>query len=158
MDTVRLVRVLTVNAGSSSLKLRVLDGDDTLLADEELAARSGRADEAELAAALDRMPGADAIGHRVVHGGTGFTAAVRLDAGALAALRSLTALAPLYQPAPQDAMAAVEAVLPELPAVACVDTAFHSTLPAAARTYALPRAWRERHDLRRFGFNGLSHA
>ena len=158
MDTVRLVRVLTVNAGSSSLKLRVLDGDDTLLADEELAARSGRADEAELAAALDRMPGADAIGHRVVHGGTGFTAAVRLDAGALAALRALTPLAPLHQPAALDAMAAVEAVLPELPAVACVDTAFHSTLPAAARTYALPRAWRERHDLRRFGFHGLSHS
>jgi acetate kinase len=152
------VHVLTVNAGSSSLKLRVLSGDDALLADVELPASSGRADEAEIATALDRLPAADAIGHRVVHGGTRFTHAVRLDAEAVAALRALTPLAPLHQPAALDAMAAVEALLSELPAVACVDTAFHSTLPKAARTYALPRDWRERHDLRRFGFHGLSHA
>jgi acetate kinase len=150
--------VLTVNAGSSSLKLRLLDGDDTLLASEELTASSGRADEAELQAALDRMPDADAIGHRVVHGGSRFTGPVRLGPETVVALRALTPLAPLHQPAALDAMAAVEAQLPRVPAVACLDTAFHSTLPAAARTYALPRAWRERHDLRRFGFHGLSHA
>ena len=98
------------------------------------------------------MHGADAIGHRVVHGGTRFTSPVRLDAGTTEALRALTPLAPLHQPAALDAMAAVDALLPQLPSVACLDTAFHSTLPAAARTYALPREWRERHDLRRFGF------
>ena len=74
------------------------------------------------------------------------------------ALRDLTPLAPLHQPAALDAMAAVSAVLPDRPAVACLDTAFHSHLPDAAATYALPREWRERHSLRRFGFHGLSHA
>lgn len=153
------MRVLTVNAGSSSLKLRLLGDDDALLVSEELPASSGRADEDRLREALDAMVGAaDAIGHRVVHGGARFTAPVRIDPSAMEALRALTPLAPLHQPAALDAMAAVAKVLPELPAVACIDTAFHSTLPAAARTYALPRAWRERHDLRRFGFHGLSHA
>jgi acetate kinase len=152
------VRVLTVNAGSSSLKLRVLDAGDALLASVELAATSGRAGEAELQDALERMPHADAIGHRVVHGGTRFTGPVRLGPDVAAALRALTPLAPLHQPAALDVMAAVGVLLPALPAVACIDTAFHSTLSPAARTYAIPRAWRERHDLRRFGFHGLSHA
>ena len=104
------------------------------------------------------MRGADAIAHRVVHGGTRFTGPVRLDAEVTEALRDLTPLAPLHQPAALDAMAAVSAVLPDRPAVACLDTAFHSHLPDAAATYALPREWRERHSLRRFGFHGLSHA
>ena len=152
------MRVLTVNAGSSSLKLRLVGGDDALAASAELPAPGGRADEQALGGALDAMRGAEAIGHRVVHGGARFTGPVRLDDEATEALRALTPLAPLHQPAALDAIAAVQAQLPDLPAVACIDTAFHSTLPPAARTYALPREWRERHDLRRFGFHGLSHA
>ena len=104
------------------------------------------------------MRDADAIGHRVVHGGRRFTGPVRLTHEVTDALRELTPLAPLHQPAALDAMAAVAAVHPELPAVACLDTAFHSHLPDAAATYALPLEWRERHPLRRFGFHGLSHA
>ena len=73
-------------------------------------------------------------------------------------LRALTPLAPLHQPAALDAIAAVGSLLPDLPAVACVDTAFHSTLPEAAATYAVPLAWREQFGLKRFGFHGLSHA
>jgi acetate kinase len=83
---------------------------------------------------------------------------VRLDAEVAEALRALTPLAPLHQPAALTAAEAVGAALPDVPAVACLDTAFHAGIPAAAATYALPRAWRERHDLRRFGFHGLSHA
>ncbi len=67
-------------------------------------------------------------------------------------------LAPLHQPKSLAALDAVSAALPELPAVACFDTAFHATLPAAAATYALPAEWRERWGLRRYGFHGLSHA
>ena len=152
------MQVLAVNAGSSSLKLRLLGDDDELLASTELAASAGRADPVQLREALDGMRGADAIAHRVVHGGTRFTGPVRLDAEITEALRDLTPLAPLHQPAALDAMAAVSAVLPDRPAVACLDTAFHSHLPDAAATYALPREWRERHSLRRFGFHGLSHA
>jgi len=152
------VRVLTVNAGSSSLKLRLLDGDDGLVASTQLDAVAGRAEADELRAALGDMRSADAVGHRVVHGGTRFTGPARLDAGVVEGLRALTPLAPLHQPAALEAIAAVTDLLPGVPAVACLDTAFHATLPAAATTYAVPRAWRDRHGLRRFGFHGLSHA
>jgi acetate kinase len=152
------MRVLTVNAGSSSLKLRLLGDDDALLGSTELSAAAGRADPDQLREALGALRGADAIAHRVVHGGTRFTGPVRLDPEVVEALRELTPLAPLHQPAALDAMAAVAAVLPGVPAVACLDTAFHSHIRAAAATYALPQEWRDRHSLRRFGFHGLSHA
>ena len=73
-------------------------------------------------------------------------------------LDELTALAPLHQPKSLAALDAVTEALPELPAVACFDTAFHATLPDAAATFALPVKWRERWQLRRYGFHGLSHA
>ena len=76
----------------------------------------------------------------------------------VARLRELTDLAPLHQPKSLAALDAVSAALPEVPAVACFDTAFHAGLPAAASTYALPPQWRQRWDLRRYGFHGLSHA
>jgi acetate kinase len=152
------VKVLTVNAGSSSLKLRLLGDGDELLGSADLPAFAGRAEADHLERAVAEMPGADAVGHRIVHGGTRFTGPTRLDAAAVEALRELTPLAPLHQPAALEAMTAVGALLPDLPAVACVDTAFHAAMPAAARTYALPREWRERHGLQRFGFHGLSHA
>jgi acetate kinase len=152
------VRVLTVNAGSSSLKLRLLGDGDELLADRELAAPGSRADPAELSAALDAMPPADAVGHRIVHGGTRFRAAAIVDDGVVAALQELTALAPLHQPKSLAALEAVTDTLPDLPAVACFDTAFHATIPPAAATYAIPAGWRERWGVRRYGFHGLSHA
>jgi acetate kinase len=64
----------------------------------------------------------------------------------------------LHQPKSLSALRAVSAVLPDVPAVACFDTAFHATIPAAAATYAIPSAWRERWAIRRYGFHGLSHA
>ena len=73
-------------------------------------------------------------------------------------LQALAELAPLHQPKSLRALDAARAAFPDAPHVACFDTAFHATLPDAAATYALPRAWRERWPLRRFGFHGLSHA
>jgi acetate kinase len=148
------VRVLVVNAGSSSLKLRLLGPGDELEAQHDLAPD----DHDALAAAAAELPRPDAIGHRVVHGGERFREAVRIDDEVVAALRALVELAPLHQPAALAGIEAVGEVLPGVPAVACFDTAFHATLPAAAATYALPREWRERFGLRRFGFHGLSHA
>jgi acetate kinase len=148
------VRVLVVNAGSSSLKLRMLGPDDELEAERDLAPD----DRDALAAAAAELPRPDAVGHRVVHGGERYRAAVRIDGEVVAALRALVDLAPLHQPAALAGIEAMDSVLPGVPAVACFDTAFHATLPAAAATYALPREWRERFGLRRFGFHGLSHA
>jgi acetate kinase len=153
------MRVLVVNAGSSSLKLRLLGDRDEILADRELQAPRAEIDQAALGEALHSELGdAQAIGHRIVHGGERLHSAVRIDAEVERALRALADLAPLHQAKSLAALDAVTALLPDLPAVACFDTAFHRTLPAAAATYALPAEWRERWGLRRYGFHGLSHA
>jgi acetate kinase len=153
------LRVLVVNAGSSSLKLTLLDGEDNTIDARELQAPRARVDPDELRAALDSpMREADAVGHRIVHGGARYRNAVRIDAAVETDLRELVDLAPLHQPKSLAALDAVTALLPDLPAVACFDTAFHATLPMAAATYALPAVWRERWGLRRYGFHGLSHA
>lgn len=151
--------VLVVNAGSSTLKLTLLDGEDTVLAERELDTPSAQLDPGELSEALSSdLREADAVGHRIVHGGERFRGAVRIDADVERQLRELIDLAPLHQPKSLAALDAVTEVLPDVPAVACFDTAFHATMPPAATTYALPAEWRERWGLRRYGFHGLSHA
>jgi acetate kinase len=152
------VRILVVNAGSSSLKLRVLDDADEVAGSADLPPPRGPADDAATVAAVERLRPVDAVGHRIVHGGTFYSHPVLLDDAVEERLRALVDYAPLHQPKSLAALAAVKAVLPGVPAVACFDTAFHATLPPAAATYALPREWRLRWDLRRFGFHGLSHA
>jgi acetate kinase len=152
------VRVLVVNAGSSSLKLRLLGDDDELVDRRDLDAERNAADADAVGAWLRDAPAPDAVGHRVVHGGERFVEPVVLDAGVRAALEELVDLAPLHQPKSLDAIDLVAAALPETPAVACFDTSFHATLEPAAYTYAVPAAWRERWGVRKFGFHGLSHA
>jgi acetate kinase len=152
------VLVLAVNAGSSSLKLSLLGSADEELWAQAIDAPRAVVDAGAVRDAVSALPAApDAVGHRVVHGGERFRQAVRIDAAVLDALRDLTQLAPLHQPKSIAATEAVTAALPGVPAVACFDTAFHATLPPAAATYALPREWRERYGVRRFGFHGLSH-
>jgi acetate kinase len=104
------------------------------------------------------MEGIDAVGHRFVHGGPRLTAPVRLDEDVERYLGTLVDLAPLHQPPALAGAALTRRLLPDVPAVACLDTAFHAGMPAAAATYALPREWRERFGVRRYGFHGLSHA
>jgi len=152
------VRVLVVNAGSSSLKLRVLDPGDTVAAEADLDAPRSQVDEDALQAWIAAAGTVDAVGHRIVHGGERFRSAVRVDAGVVRELRKLTDLAPLHQPKSLAALDAVLAALPDTATVACFDTAFHATLASEATTYAVPRAWRERWGVRRYGFHGLSHA
>ena len=148
------MRVLVVNAGSSSLKLRLLAANDELVASTDLAAPADRLAVREAVADV----AVDAVGHRIVHGGPDFSAAVPIDTHVEQRLRALAELAPLHQPKSLAALDLVRAVLPDVPHVACFDTAFHASMPAAATTYALPPEWRERWGLRRYGFHGLSHA
>ena len=147
-----------VNAGSSSLKLRLLDGDDSVVASADPPVGEGAAVAAALESTIRGFGAVDAAGHRVVHGGTQFTGPVLVDAEVRARLEASTDLAPLHQPKSLAALDAVSRLLPDVPAVACFDTAFHATLPPSASTYALPGTWRDRWPLRRFGFHGLSHA
>jgi acetate kinase len=97
-----------------------------------------------------------AVGHRVVHGGLGYSGPVRIDAGVIAALERLIPLAPLHQPHHLAAIRAVAETAPGLPQIACFDTAFHRTQPAVAQAFALPRALTEE-GVRRYGFHGLSY-
>jgi acetate kinase len=96
------------------------------------------------------------VGHRVVHGGLEYTQPVRVDAGVLAALDKFVSLAPLHQPHNLAAIRAVARRAPELPQVACFDTAFHRTNPEIAQMFALPYALHEA-GVRRYGFHGLSY-
>ncbi|ABM62824.1 acetate/propionate family kinase [Halorhodospira halophila] len=96
------------------------------------------------------------VGHRVVHGGQVHSAPVVIDEAVLDALHRLEPLAPLHQPHNLAAVEAVGRVAPDLPQVACFDTAFHRTQPAVAQRFALPRAYEQRGVLR-YGFHGLSY-
>jgi acetate kinase len=152
------VRVLVVNAGSSSLKLRLLGGDDSVEESADLPAGPAGFDSGRLAEILNGWAAPDVVGHRVVHGGMIFTGPVLVNDAVRKQLADLTDLAPLHQPKSLAGLDAVTARLPGVPAVASFDTAFHTTIPPAAATYAVPREWRERYAIRRYGFHGLSHA
>jgi acetate kinase len=128
--------VLVVNAGSTSLKLHLVRGNESHPVDDFLEA--------------------DAVGHRVVHGGRRFDRPVRIDDEVERAIEQLSVLAPLHnRPALEEIRRAREA-LPDVPQVAVFDTAFHRTMPAAAATYAIPARWREEWDVHRYGFHGIS--
>ena len=154
----RLMRVLAVNAGSSTLKLRLVTSHNQIEATFDLDPWDGSAEANETSEWLHGLTDVDAVGHRIVHGGDRFTSAVRIDDAVLSGITELTSLAPLHQPRALAAIKAVSAVLGDVPAVACFDTAFHARMPTPASTYALPAAWRNRWPLRRYGFHGLSHA
>jgi acetate kinase len=102
-------------------------------------------------------PGLAGAGHRVVHGGTRFTASALVDDEVIAAIRSLSPLAPLHNPANLTGIETIRAVRPDLPQVAVFDTAFHQTMPPCAYRYATPEEWYARYGVRRFGFHGTSH-
>jgi acetate kinase len=152
------MRVLVVNAGSSSLKLRLLGDHDELLRSADVVVGDGGIDTGALAELLAGWPAPDSVGHRIVHGGTELTGATVITTEVRARLAMLTDLAPLHQPKSLAALDAVGDELSEVPAVGCFDTAFHAGMPAAAATYPVPLEWRTRYGIRRFGFHGLSHA
>jgi acetate kinase len=152
------MKVFVVNAGSSSLKLRLLGDDDTVLDALDLDGPEPHERAAALAAFVDAHAEIDAVGHRVVHGGEQFTSPVLLDRDTDEALEALADLAPLHNPPALSAIETLSTLRPETPQVACFDTAFHASLPAKATIYAVPQAWREQWGIRRFGFHGLSHA
>ncbi|HEX6341994.1 acetate/propionate family kinase [Umezawaea sp.] len=151
--------VLTVNAGSNSLKAHLVDpGSEEVLGAAEVQGPPG-SDEARRALddLLGDADGVDAVGHRLVHGGPDLRAPAVVDDEVLAAARRAEDLAPLHVPPALALLDVLRGRLPDVPHVLCPDTAFHADLPEVATTYPLPAAWRERHGLRRYGFHGLSY-
>ncbi|HEY8801511.1 MAG TPA: acetate/propionate family kinase [Candidatus Dormibacteraeota bacterium] len=152
------VRVLVLNAGSSSLKVSLVAPDDEVLVEQDFETSGGQVDSPKLEAAVRAMGEVEAVGHRVVHGGPRYPQSVRVDSEVIRYLATITDLAPLHLPASLAAITAVRVLMPRVPAVACFDTAFHSRMPAAAATYAIPLEWRQEFGIRRYGFHGFSHA
>jgi acetate kinase len=135
-----------------------VDDEDTTLVEQEFEVAEGRLDETLLARAVHAMQGIEAVGHRIVHGGMRYPASVRIDADVIRYLITITDLAPLHLPAALAGIASVRQLLPRTPGVACFDTSFHSKMPPAASTYAVPAEWRQRYGIKRYGFHGFSHA
>lgn len=181
------MRVLVFNAGSSSLKFDLFDGaagqEPVRLADGEVKSIGASAELSfrsvggapvvateQLSShgdaarrAFDLLAGTttgaiDAVGHRVVHGGSAFSRPTRVDGGVLAAIEAVSGFAPLHNAAALAVMAVARERLPAtVPMVATFDTAFFRELPEVAATYPLPRDLAQRHGIRRFGFHGLAH-
>jgi acetate kinase len=177
--------ILCLNGGSSSLRYavyRISDGGEERVfsgAIEAIGAEGGRAwlragdkvlsdqsgsfaNHAEavrsMFAALKTQGVTElaAAGHRIVHGGPKFTAPQRIDDRLKAALRELIPFAPLHLPSQVAMIEAVAAHFPDLPQVACFDTAFHSRMPEVAQRFALPgKLWEQ--GIKRYGFHGLSY-
>jgi acetate kinase len=153
-STALTVRVLAVNAGSSSLKLSVVDSSDAVIAQTSVG--SDRDQVTALQEFAARNAGVDAVAHRLVHGGPSIRQATVVDDEVRRRLDEAISLAPLHVPPALRLLdAAREAI--HLPAVICVDTAFHASMPDHATTYAVPHQWRE-WGVRRYGFHGLSYA
>jgi acetate kinase len=180
--------VLVVNAGSSSLKYSLVDGETgeapATGSIERIGESTGRlehevegrehtderrfaAHEDALTAALEafdqhgpslEQAGVVAVGHRVVHGGERFSAPTLIDDDVVGTVESLVPLAPLHNPANLEGIAVARKLFPDLPQVAVFDTAFHQTIPPVAFTYAVPHSWLTEHHVRRYGFHGTSHA
>jgi acetate kinase len=134
-------RVLVVNAGSTSLKLSVVADDGSV---ETVAS---------IADAPDDVLG---VAHRVVHGGSRFRGPVVIDDAVEKELHALSELAPLHNRSAVAAIDDARRALPAITHVAIFDTAFHSTIPDEASTFAIPKRWRDEWGIRRFGFHGLS--
>jgi acetate kinase len=158
------VRVLVLNAGSSTLKTSVL-ADATERAEASLTVPMRGIDEAadalqrvlrEITAAGVDLGSVGAVGHRVVHGGSFFTRTTLVDDAVLDRLRGLDRLAPLHNPVATAVVAAARTALPNVPHAVAFDTAFHASLPREAFLYALPYEWYSDWGYRRYGFHGLS--
>ncbi len=150
------MRLLVVNAGSSSLKLSVVEADDRIGAERELGSPGDAASLEGLRDFVAAAGAVDGVGHRVVHGGPQLSEAAVVDDEVRRRLDAGAEIDPLHVP---PALAILDELRSRMavPQVVCVDTAFHARLPEAARTYAIPAAWREL-GVRRYGFHGLSFA
>jgi acetate kinase len=158
--------VLTINAGSSSIKSALFDDEaERAIASvvvEGAPEHAAESLEKALQSLRDRAPeeaeAIRAVGHRVVHGGTEFGGSIRLDDKAKDAIRRTARLAPLHNPPALAVLDAAQRRFPQVPHVAAFDTAFFATLDPRAYVYPLPYRWFTECGIRRFGFHGLSHA
>ncbi len=157
------MRVLVPNLGSTSLKYRLFQFPEERQLGAGRMERIGRpgGDAASYGEAAVRVLAetgeVDAVGFKAVHAGPRYRGTFRIDAALLAALREYEPAAPLHNRIYREGIQAFQALRPDLPLVAVLETGFHGTLPPHAREYGLPEAWRRAHGVQRYGFHGASH-
>lgn len=183
------MKILVINAGSSSIKYQLLDMENEEVIAKGLVEKIGLPDsrlvhkahgtattinklltnhneglELVLNTLLDEKVGViktldeiNAVGHRVLHGGTIFDKPTLITDDVMEKLNELVPLGPLHMPANISGIKACQKVMPNTPNVALFDTAFHSTMPEYVYRYALPYEWCEKYGVRRYGFHGMSH-
>jgi len=158
------MRVLVLNAGSSSLKYKLFDSTNYEVLQEGLVENIGEnnplcRNHHDALESLDiEFSSLDAVGHRVVHGGEEFSQSVLINDAVIKSISSLIPLAPLHNPANLEGIRLLQSKLGNIPQVAVFDTAFHSTMPKEAYLYALPFEMYEKYKIRRYGFHGTSHS
>jgi acetate kinase len=158
------MKIAVINAGSSSLKFKLFEMPGAKVIRDELVEHIGELhslvkNHFEAMESLHvNFADIDAVGHRVVHGGEKFRNSVLIDDTVIAAIKDLIPLAPLHNPANLEGIQVVRQKAPNIPQIAVFDTAFHATLSKEAFIYALPYELYEKHQIRRYGFHGTSHA
>jgi len=163
-------KIVVLNAGSSSLKYKLIDIQTKNVLASGVIERIGKKEVKDHGVALEYVKKAlketgfledwndlDGIGHRVVHGGEDFYEPIVIDEHAIEKIRSLSSLAPLHNPANLLGIEVSLKLAPNVPQVAVFDTAFHQTIPEHVYMYALPYEMYEKHGVRRYGFHGTSH-
>ncbi|HEY2421121.1 MAG TPA: acetate kinase [Neobacillus sp.] len=182
-----MAKIIAINAGSSSLKFQLFEMPSEEVITKGLIERIGMKDsifnitangekiqeitdipdhEVAVKILLDKLTTLgiiqslseiDGIGHRVVHGGEEFTDSILITDDVLSKIEELSDLAPLHNPANLTGIKAFKQVLPNVPAVAVFDTAFHQTMPESSYLYSLPYEYYEKYGIRKYGFHGTSH-
>jgi len=158
------MKIGVINAGSSSLKFKLIETDTKKILASELVENIGEegSEIKDYHQALESLEldfsELDAIGHRVVHGGEEFSSGVLIDDSVEASIENLISLAPLHNGANLEGIKVARKKVPSIPQVAVFDTAFHTTMPKEASLYALPYELYEKHHIRRYGFHGTSHS
>ncbi|WP_272435802.1 acetate kinase [Terrihalobacillus insolitus] len=180
-------KILAINAGSSSLKFQLITMPEETVLTKGLVERIGLNDsifsieingekykdmgditdhEQAVKVLLDKLTTSgiiqsleeiDAIGHRVVHGGERFSDSVQITDEVIKNIEDVSDLAPLHNPANLTGIRAFRSILPNVPAVAVFDTAFHQTMPEQSYLYSLPYEYYKKYGIRKYGFHGTSH-
>ena len=181
------MKLLSVNAGSSTLKFRLyempeervltkgsferigsVDADYTIRVGEEKIHQSCELQDHNDAVRIlleelvrhkivDSLDEIEAVGHRIVHGGNKYSKSVEITDRVLKEIESISDLAPLHNPAALRGVRAFKEAIPNAKMVACFDTAFHQTIDEATYLYPVPYEWYIKYDVRKYGFHGLSH-
>lgn len=182
-----MIKVLAINAGSSSLKFQFIQMPEEKVIAQGMIDRiglsnsnfsfelNGDKDEQVLdikdhevavrklldkltdSGAIGSLDDINAVGHRVVHGGEKFSGSVKITEQVIFDIEELSQLAPLHNPANLTGILAFKEVLPNVPMVAVFDTAFHQTMPEKSYIYSLPYEYYEKYGIRKYGFHGTSH-